>query len=190
MKNFTTFVVVLSLTSCVPVLVVGGGAISTVAMRNRNGVSGTVSDNVIHGNVLSILSRISLLKSIEVSVKHSRVLLIGYVENEEQKRIAVEEAAKARGVSEIIDELKIGHKETLERSATDTTITSRIKAAMLFDGNVHCLNFNITTYDGVVYLLGVAETQLENDIVVNVARTTSGVTKVVSYINVVANKTR
>ena len=172
------------LSGCVPALIcVGGGAVGSMAVRNRTGVSGSFNDNVVHANILNELSRASLFKGVEVSVKHSRVLLLGYVESKERKAQAIDIARNSRGVSEVIDELKIGHKETFEHSVIDSSITSRIKSAMLFDGNVHAFNFNITTYEGVVYILGSADNQLEKDIVVNIARTTSNVKKVISYIN-------
>lgn len=185
--NLMILMALFSLTSCVPTLICVGGGLGTMAVRNRTGVSGSVSDNVIHGNVLSALSKVSLFKMIEVSVKHSRVILLGHVLSDEQKRKAIEVASQVRGVKEIIDEIKVGYKTTLEHSLMDTTITSRIKTAMMFDANVHCLNFNITTYNGIVYILGSAENNLERDVVVNIARTTSGVNKVISYVNILNN---
>lgn len=188
MNKLLPLVISLLLTSCVPAMIcAGGGALGAVAIRNRTGISGTLRDNAIHANILSSLSKVSLFKNIEVSVKHSRVLLLGYVENQEQKMKAIELASKAKGVTEVIDGIKIGYRTTLEHSMTDTAITSRIKSAMAVDGNVHCLNFNITTYDNVVYILGTAENELERDIVINIARSTSYVNKVVSYINIVNN---
>ena len=186
-SRFMILMSLLALTSCVPALVCIGGGLGTISVRNRKGVSGTVSDNVIHGNVLSELSKASLFKMLEVSVKHSRVMLLGYVLDEDQKKRAIEIASQARGVTEVIDEIKIGYSSTFEHSIVDSTVTSRIKTAMMFDGNVHCLNFNITTYNGVVYILGSAESNLEKDVVVNIARTTCGVNKVIAYINVLSN---
>ena len=188
MNKICPLIILMSLTSCVPVMLcAGGGAIGAVAIRNRTGLSGTFRDNVIHANILSDLSKVSLMKRIEVSVKHSRVLLLGYVENNEQRLKAIEIATKQKGVSEVIDCIKIGYKVTLEHSMGDTAVTSRIKSAMAVDSNVHCLNFNITTYDGIVYILGLAESELERDVVINIARSTSYVNKVVSYINIVNN---
>lgn len=174
----------LLLCSCVPLLVVGGGTVSSVAVRNRTGVSGSVSDNVIHANALNALAKANIAKSIDVSVKHSMVLLIGYVQNDETKRQAVSIASQIKGVKSVIDELKVGHDVTFEHSVVDTIITSRVKSSMVLDGNIHSFNFNITTYDGVVYILGTAENIYERDLVINIARSTSYVNKVIAYIDV------
>ena len=175
------------LTSCAPLLICSGAGLAGVSLRNREGISGTVNDNAIHAKVLKKLSDAKLFSKIEVVVKHKRVLLIGYVKTLEQKQAAIDIVKSIKQVEEVIDEIKIGYTQSLENATKDSWITSRIKGSMAADGNIHCLNFNVTTYDCTVYILGLAESKVELDSIVNIARSTSHVSKVVTYINIINN---
>ena len=81
-------------------------------------------------------------------------------------------------------ELSIGELPDIKDLANDSSITSRIKSAMLFDGNIQSLNYDITTVKGVVYICGTAQSKYERDLVINCARNTSSVERVVSYISI------
>ncbi len=172
-------------TSCAPLIICGGAGIASVSMRNREGVSGSVLDNWIKLQINNKFQSKKLSGKVEIVVKHARVLLVGFVDDSSQAAECVAIAKDISKVVEVIDAIKIGHTQSTDTAAKDSWITSRVKSAMAVDGNIHCLNFNITTYNGIVYILGTAETQLELNAVVNIARSTSCVKKVVSYIELI-----
>lgn len=178
------------LSSCAPLIVCGGAGIASISMRNREGVSGSVLDNWIKLQINNKLHVKKLSGKVEVVVKHARVLLVGFVEDSVQAAECVEIAKDISKVVEVINEIKVGYTQSPDAAAKDSWITSRVKSSMVVDGNIHCLNFNITTYNGVVYILGTAENQLELNSVVNIARSTSCVKRVVSYIDLIEYKTK
>ncbi len=175
------------LTGCDPVTIaVGGTAVvaGTTAVRNQNGLGGSIADNEIQAKINKIFfdNDRDIFDRTELSVKHGAVIVIGYMRDKVQCEKAIR-LAKTVGESVLIfDETKIQEPPNAKDLAIDSGITSRIKSSLTFDGNVQSLNYDITTVKGVVYICGTAQTKYERDIVLNSARTTSGVEKVVAYI--------
>ena len=91
---------------------------------------------------------------------------------------------KTDGYQNVFFELSIGDLPDIKDLANDSSITSRIKSAMVFDGNIQSLNYDVTTVKGVVYICGTAQSKYERDLVINCARSTSSVERVVSYIRI------
>jgi hyperosmotically inducible protein len=60
----------------------------------------------------------------------------------------------------------------------DKTLTARIKAALIADSTVKARNIHVDTYQGVVQLTGVVDSQMEADRAIDIARTTPGVQSV------------
>jgi len=175
-------------TACDPVTIaVGGTAVvgATVA-RNQHGLGGTISDTELQAKINNRLLQKDkvLFDKIELSVKHGMVVAIGYVDDESQKQRAMQIIQNVEGSREVFDEIKIQKAPTASETAKDATITSRIKSSLLFDGNIASPNYDVTTVKGVVYICGTAKTKYERDVVLNHARTTSGVKNVVAYIKI------
>ncbi|MBV5323909.1 MAG: BON domain-containing protein, partial [Rhodospirillaceae bacterium] len=63
--------------------------------------------------------------------------------------------------------------------ANDTTITGNVKTRLLRDERVPGTKIKVVTEAGVVYLMGLV-TQAEADVATEIARTSSGVTKVIT----------
>ena len=80
-----------------------------------------------------------------------------------------------RGVS---NEIQIAPVTPMGSRANDSFITSKLKARYLDAGRVSPLHVKVATEAGVVYLMGVV-TEQEAESAVEIARTTSGVRKVV-----------
>ncbi len=60
----------------------------------------------------------------------------------------------------------------------DTAITTRVKAAILNDGDLRSSEINVETFRNVVQLSGFVSSQAEIDAAVNLARSVSGVESV------------
>jgi osmotically-inducible protein OsmY len=71
-----------------------------------------------------------------------------------------------------------GCGKTVGERIDDTTITTRVKTAMLNDPAVGGLRIDVDTFKGVVTLSGSVKSQAERDQAVNLARRTTGVTEV------------
>lgn len=72
----------------------------------------------------------------------------------------------------------IGCGKTVGEAIDDTTITTRVKTAMLNDPGVGGLRVDVDTFKGVVTLSGRVKTQAEKDQAIALARGISGVVEV------------
>lgn len=177
----------LLLTACDPVSWFVGGTVvaGAVTVRDKEGISGQITDTYLKEKIrLTLLNKDKdLYDRVELAVKHGIVVVIGSFDDESQ----------CERVREIIDEIKVEdvyYETRVEPQAkigtflADSGITTRIEASMKSNGNVASLNYDTTTVNGIVYICGTAMNAYERDVVLNIARTTSGVNKVCSYIKI------
>ncbi len=119
---------------------------------------------------------------VDLTVFEGRLLLTGTMASESGRRRLIENAWKAGGVEQVIDEVIIGDRTSLGQGLTDTRIDTAIRAKFVADGSVKGGRIKIAVSDGVVYLLGVTRDRTELEDALRYARTTGGVKKVVSHI--------
>jgi osmotically-inducible protein OsmY len=81
--------------------------------------------------------------------------------------------------------LVAGCGKTIGETIDDTTITTRVKTAMLNDPNVSGTGIDVDTYKGVVTLSGRVKSQGEHDQAVALARQVDGVTEVKDALQVI-----
>jgi osmotically-inducible protein OsmY len=74
--------------------------------------------------------------------------------------------------------LTVACGKTVGETIDDTTITTRVKTAMLNDPQVGGMKIDVDTFKGVVTLSGRVKNQSEHDQAVALARKTSGVVEV------------
>ena len=78
----------------------------------------------------------------------------------------------------------VGCGKTIGEAIDDTTITTRVKTAMLNDPAVGGLRIDVDTFKGVVTLSGAVKTPAERDKAVALARKVGGVTDVKSTLQI------
>ena len=176
----------LVLSGCEPVLFVGTGAAVTTSVAEERGIGGVFSDSSIKTriNMLYMEHSAALLKHVDIVVRQGRVLLTGVVPTPQVQIDAVRLAWKVDGVQEVIDETTVGEGGGFGGYSSDSWITTQLKSKLLFDGDISSINYNIQTIKGTVYLMGVAQDQKELDKVIDIARRTSRVKNVVSYVRI------
>ena len=79
----------------------------------------------------------------------------------------------------------IGCGKTVGQAIDDTTITTRVKTAMLNDPAVGGTSIDVDTYKGVVTLSGRVKSQSEHDRAVALARQIDGVAEVKDALQVI-----
>lgn len=192
LRESLSLALLLILTGCDPATwIVGSTAVvGTNTAYNQEGASGSMSDIALHLKINREFfnTHKDLVDRTELSIKHGNVVVIGYLRNEEECKQAVEIASKIAGPDHVFDETSVAPMPTGKDLAIDSSITSRVKTTLLTDGNVHSFNYDVTTVKGIVYICGTAQSKYERDIVVNYARQTSGVVKVIAYIFINRNK--
>lgn len=173
-----------ALAGCAP-LVVGGAVAGTAAVTSREGgVTSFVSDADIRAqiNQLWFHHSLDMMQRLGLTVTHGRVMLTGRASDAQQRLDAVRLVWQVNGVTEVINEIQVDNDSTLLDSARDTWIRTQINTKLLFDGGISSRNYSVDAVNGVVYLMGLSKSQEEADRVLEHARSTPYVQKVVSYI--------
>lgn len=173
------------LSSCVPTIIGGGAAVGAAATKEK-GVSGAWSDTSISTGIKIALYKNDpdLHRLVDVNVQNSEVLLTGAVPTEKMHLDAVKISWAQQGVTNVIDKIGKSNGATLGAYASDTWITTKLKSTLMFDEDIQSRNYSIKTVSGQVYLMGIAQNQNELKKVIEHARNTDGVIKVMSYVRV------
>ena len=175
-----------TLSGCLLPLAVGGVAAGGYAAGQERGLDGTASDGAIRLRINDLWTRadINLLADVDLTIFEGRVLLTGAVPTPTLRDQAVKAAWQAEGVKEVIDEIRIAQKSTFSEAATDNWIQTRLRSQLVLDTGIRSMNYTLETDRGSVYVLGIARSQGEADLVLNYARNTPDVRRVVNYIRI------
>ena len=117
----------------------------------------------------------------DVAGANGAMLLSGAVPTLEHRSAAELIARTAGTVHTIYNELLVGERADFSRSASDSLIASRIRARLAASNEVSSINVSIEVYQGNVYLLGTAHSELELRRAAEIASMVGGVRRVVSF---------
>jgi hyperosmotically inducible protein len=157
-----------------------GGCAATDTQR---AAGETIDDSVITAKVKAALIDNDIVEAGEVNVNTYRgvVQLSGFVDSNDEKTQATQAAKAVDGVKEVRNDLKVQGEGTqmADRSAgavvDDSTLTAKVKTALIADETTKGTQINVETRDGVVQLAGFVNTDAERDRATQVARGVSGV---------------
>ena len=145
-------------------------------------VDGYMDDSDITAKVKSALVDAKDIKSNDISVNTSKgvVTLNGFVSSQDQAERAVTLAKGVEGVKSVSDKLHVkdSTKSSVKGYASDTAITSEVKAKLLADDLVPSRNVKVETQDGLVQLSGTVKTKAQSDRAESVASAIEGVKSV------------
>jgi osmotically-inducible protein OsmY len=176
--------VALVLAGCDPVsLGLGTGASVGLAGAQERGIKGAAGDLKIRAEVHALLLKQSfdLFRAIDLTVLEGRVLLTGKVKDADTRVEAVRLAWQVDDVKEVINEIQIDDSSGLIDAARDIWISTQLKARVTFDRDVQAINYAFETVNGVVYIMGLAQSDQEMERVANHARNLRYVRRVVNY---------
>jgi len=177
---------VLALAGCIETAVVGGAAaVGSTALQDR-GVKGAAIDLGIRSEINDLWFKDEngqvLMRDLNLQVQEGRVLVSGEVANADLRARAVQLAWKASGVREVLNEVEVGNSSGLRTYWTDSKIVRELEARMLLEKGVTSPNYSVESYNGTVFLIGVAQDQTELNRVLQLARNISSVKKVVNHV--------
>jgi osmotically-inducible protein OsmY len=176
----------MTLPSCIPVALTAGGAAGMSLVQERS-VGNAVDDTSIWTKIKNDLfqnDKNNSFSNVHVKVSEGRVLLSGTVPTHEAKMEAVKRAWEHAGVKEVINDISVEvptGKLDIGSYSHDTWITTQARAKILLNKDIRSVNYTIDTRNGVVHIMGVAQSQKELDLITNIIREISGVTKVLNY---------
>jgi len=182
-RIFTLILLPFLLNGCVAALVAEAG---TSVAENRS-FGRKVDDKVLYGDVYGQFLQAEksyLIQDVNINTRFGRVMLTGKVHNEEDAQLAVSLAWKARGVEEVINELVIEERQSFWNAANDSLIKRNLESRLLMTKQVWVINYSFDIQNGVAYIIGRVKDQGELDRVLSVARTTRGIKRVVSHLQI------
>ncbi|MTJ80286.1 MAG: BON domain-containing protein [Telmatospirillum sp.] len=170
-------------TGCITA-VVGSAAAVGVGAAEERGFEGAVDDTKIRTSInnLWLSEDLEVFRDITLTVNEGRVMLTGSVKKPETRIEAVRLAWQAPGVRQVLDEIQVEDKSGFSDYASDVWIANKLRTQLMFDSKVKNINYTIDVVNGVVYLMGIAQSQDELDRVIAYARDTSSVKRVVSHV--------
>lgn len=161
------------------VAAVGGAAAGGLMVSEDRRTIGTMTED--QGIELRTSSRLDdKLRSAHVNVTsyNRQVLLSGEVPNAGARDEAERITRGVDNVRGVFNELQVSGNSSLTVRSNDSYLTSKVKARFLDGQKFSPLHVKVVTENSVVFLMGLVR-RAEADAATEVARTTSGVQKVV-----------
>jgi osmotically-inducible protein OsmY len=161
-------------------LAIGGAAAAGgyLVGEDRRPVNIMAEDQTIESRIGQRVGSKHTQAHINATSYNKLVLLTGEAPSDAAKADIEAVARDVPGVKAIVNEIQIAGNASLPARANDSYVTSKVKGRFVDARRFNPLHVKVVTEAGVVYLLGLV-TRMEADTATDLARTTSGVQKVV-----------
>jgi len=175
----------LSVTGCAAAVVGTAGAAALTSVQEKT-MGEALDDATASNEIKAKLLNESGAKfgEVDVEVSNGLVLLSGRVNAPEDRTYAEGIAWSSSRTQDVANEIRIEAPGGFMANVSDEIITGRVRARLIGSSTVKSVNFNIETYSGVVYLMGIARNTEELRKAAEEASVVGGVTQVVSYVRV------
>ena len=177
-------VVLPTLQGCVPFIAAGATAGALATFDRRSLGTQTEDESIEWKSSARINEKFGDKVHINFTSYNRKVLLTGDVPNEEAKAEAERQTLGVANVQSVYNELTVGPASSFSDRSNDSYITSKVKSRSVDTGKFNPVHVKVITEAGSVFLLGMV-TQTEANAAVQVARTTSGVKKVVNLLEII-----
>lgn len=157
------------------------GAAACASSRTLGGSIDDLGSNAALKGIL-FADRSHDYSDVDLTVYEGRLMLTGTMRNEDGHKKLVDNAWKADGVKQVIDEIIVADKTSFGQGLEDSRIDQTVRAKLLTADDVTSSNYKMSVSQGVVYLLGVARDEGELNRALHQARSTGGVKSVVSHV--------
>jgi len=162
-----------------PAVLVGGGVAAYTSLEDRRTTGTQIEDQGIESRAATrIADRFPEQAHVNVAVFNRMVLLTGEAWDEATREEIGKIAAAVPNVRTVANEVQVSGLSSAGSRANDTTLTAKVRGRFLNVKEFSPLHVKVVTEAGVVYLLGLV-TEAEAEAATELARTTSGVRKVV-----------
>lgn len=154
------------------------GAFAAQADDSKRSVGEYTDDKMLVGKVKSALISDETTDADEINVESYKgvVQLNGFVDNAKEKAQAEAVAKAVDGVKGVENNLMIKQaSQSTGGAIDDSTITSKVKAALIDDASTKAGDIKVETRGGVVQLSGFVSNQAQKDAATKVAQGVTGV---------------
>ena len=170
--------VVPALQGCFPV-VAAGAATGAMMAADRRSSGAYVEDEGLEWKVGNrIKQQYGEAAHVNVTAFNRVVLLTGEISDEAGRSALDQIAAGVPNVRGVTNEVQVAGASSLTSRGNDAVVTSKVKARFVDDNGFSANHVKVVTEAGTVFLMGLV-TREEADQATEIARTTSGVRKVV-----------
>lgn len=170
----------LSLQGCLPVVATGVG-VAAFAAADRRSLGAQTEDQELQVKAANRMAEQfgTAQYSVNVNSYNRRLLITGEAVTEEIKNKLTEIAKSVPNVAAVVNEVRVAPNSSWTDRNNDAYITTKVKSRFVGEGKgFHANQVKVVTEAGVVYLMGIV-TQAEAEAAVDIARTTTGVQRVV-----------
>jgi osmotically-inducible protein OsmY len=173
-----SLVSVIALTGCAAAVIGGAAAGGYLVGEDRRSAAVLADDEGIELRVANRVSEKYPSAHINATSYNQLVLLTGEAPTADAKADIEKIAREVPKVRGTFNEITVAPATTLSSRANDSYITSKVKARFVDNGTFNPIHVKVVTEDGIVYLMGIVK-KPEADRATEIARTTSGVRRVV-----------
>lgn len=173
-----------ALSGCVAAVATGAAA-GALAVVDRRTFGTLTEDESIEWKILGhVMNKYGDKAHVNQTAFNRRVLLTGEVPDEQTKADLEAYARGLPNVQQVWNELRVAPPTSFQARSNDAFITSKVKGRFVDGGKFRANLVKVVTEAGAVHLLGLV-TRAEADAAIEIARTTSGVRKVVNLMEVI-----
>jgi osmotically-inducible protein OsmY len=175
------------LSACAPLMV--GSAVMTgmVAVDRRTSGIQLEDEGIELRTAQGLRQNLGASAHVNVTSYNRQVLLTGEVATVAQKELADKLAQSQENVKAVANELTVQATSSLTQRSKDAIITGQIKALFVDAKDLQSTAFKVVTENSVVFLMG-RVTSREAQRATDIARSVSGVTKVVRVLDVISEE--
>ncbi|MFA5682918.1 MAG: BON domain-containing protein [Hydrogenophaga sp.] len=176
------------LSACAPLLMGGAAATTVMVATDRRSSGAQLDDQGIELRAASNI-RDALGSRVRVSVTsfNRRALITGEAASERDKALVGEAVRQTPNVQAVYNEVGIANSPSLKERTEDSLLTGKVKAGLVAAKDIPANSIKVVTERGTVYLMGMLS-QSEAERATSVARTTSGVQRVVRLIEILPDE--
>lgn len=166
---------------CIPAVFVAGAAAGGAVVYDHREMKTIVEDRDIAFLISEKIKAHPELKTnsnVSVTCFNHTVLLVGQVPTSELRAKAEQLAHVSKKIRTINNQITVEAPTLRSARATDSWITTKVKAALLAEKGLDSTQIKVVTEDGTVYLLGLV-TKNQADIATERTQSVEGVRKIV-----------
>lgn len=176
-----------AVSGCAPV-VLGGAVIgSMVALDRRTSGSQLEDEGIELRSGSRIREQLGERAHVNIASYNRQVLLTGEVPSAQDKQQVELIVSKVDNVRAIVNELAVLGNTSFTQRSSDTLVTGRVKAGLIDAKDLYAGAFKVVTERGATYLMG-RVSQREANRATEIARSTTGVQKVVRILEIISEE--
>ena len=189
-KLFIVFFISVIISGCQTAFITGASKAVLIDKEERS-FNNYVEDTIILAQLKNLYfsNNEIIFFNVSVEVVEGRILLTGTVNQIDQRIEATKLGWGIVGVIEVSNEIQMNNDESILDYADDLIMKTKINAKLLLEQDVLNINYSVEVVNGIVYLIGIAQNQVELDIVITISKNTYGVQNVISYVRLKDNLT-